>query len=247
MAMRDPSLVAKIGEEITGHDGVTSEWASRYVKVHEKRFIRDLSLIRQFLDADDGPVLEIGSAPFLMTTALEELGYDVIGLDLEPDRFADFIARRTLRVERGDIEASVPLPSGSVANVVMNEVFEHLRYPLEAIREVARVLRPGGRLLLSTPNMRSARGVYRLVVQGRGWAVAGDPLTEHTKPESIGHMGHVREYTPTEVTRLVDGCGFDTESIVFRAEQAHGAERLVCKVLPPASPFFSLVASRVTS
>lgn len=48
----------------------------------------------------------------------------------------------------------LPLPGNSVDLVIMRYVMEHLERPVEALREVVRVLRPGGKLVLLTPNRR---------------------------------------------------------------------------------------------
>ncbi len=45
----------------------------------------------------------------------------------------------------------LPLGDATVDTVVMLEVLEHLRHPQQALAEIARVLRPGGRLLMSMP------------------------------------------------------------------------------------------------
>lgn len=60
--------------------------------------------------------------------------------------------RRTDGVEYvGDIEDLEPVPSGSVSTVLCSEVLEHVPHPDRAVRAIARVLEPGGTLILTTP------------------------------------------------------------------------------------------------
>lgn len=74
---------------------------------------------------------------------------EVIGVDLEEHRFDG--ARRlaveegltNLRFQRGDLYA-LPFPDGSFDAVFVHHVLQHLGDPLRALREVRRVLRPGG-------------------------------------------------------------------------------------------------------
>jgi hypothetical protein len=125
-------------------------------------------------------------------------------------------------------------------------VFEHLRSPLVPITEIERILRPGGVLLLSTPNLRSFRGIVNLVLRGKGWAVGADPSVEHRKPEEIGHMGHVREYTAVEVGGVLKSFGLQPEKVIHRGSLGPLPERLFYKVVPVARPFFTIVARKAS-
>ena len=64
---------------------------------------------------------------------------------------------------------------------------------------------PGGLLLLSTPNLYTAQNIARFLA-GRSIA---DPLSEFGKLRTIGHMGHVREYSNREMRRILAAHGFD--------------------------------------
>jgi len=80
-------------------------------------------------------------------------GHEVAGSDWAwgPLRRA---RERDLTVFRGSLESpGLPLATGSVDVVVLNEVIEHLVDTDAAVAELYRVLRPGGYLLLSTPNL----------------------------------------------------------------------------------------------
>jgi O-antigen biosynthesis protein len=63
-------------------------------------------------------------------------------------RYAD---RRNIEFRTGDAHA-INLPDASVDCVIAFEMIEHVEQPAKVIREVRRVLRPGGRLIVSTPN-----------------------------------------------------------------------------------------------
>lgn len=93
-----------------------------------------------------GRVLDIGCADRWIERRLPEdceyigLDYPATGRDLygsRPDVFAD--------------ATHLPLRDACVDTVVMLEVLEHLRHPGEALREIVRVLRPQGTVLLSMP------------------------------------------------------------------------------------------------
>lgn len=70
------------------------------------------------------------------------------------------------RGERGaaviaDMDAALPYATGSMDAVVSIEGIEHIRRPWDFVRECARVVRPGGWLILSTPNVSSVRSRWR--------------------------------------------------------------------------------------
>ena len=137
-------------------------------------------------------VLEIGcgwgdfSAWMAGRGALSVTGEDVSHVAIEMA-----ISRHTapgLRFAVGDIE-EISHPTSSFDLVVSCETIEHVGDPLRAVHELARVLRPGGTLLLSTPNYLSLTGVHRLfrVATGRKWDEGGQPIARLTSyPRTAG-------------------------------------------------------------
>jgi SAM-dependent methyltransferase len=106
-----------------------------------------------------GRVLDLGTGEGQVARALRSRGVDVIGFD-------PFLGQIRVAAERGGAVAygvgaaqAIPTAAESVDAVVACLVFEHIDHMDEAIAEVARVLRPGGRFLfllnhplLQTPN-----------------------------------------------------------------------------------------------
>ncbi|MEM6393475.1 MAG: class I SAM-dependent methyltransferase [Planctomycetota bacterium] len=84
----------------------------------------------------------------LQQSLVERAGY-TIGVD--PDETALLDNDLGIDLRLGDA-AGLPVMDGSVDLITMNMVAEHLRRPRQAMAEVARVLRPGGRVLIHTPN-----------------------------------------------------------------------------------------------
>ena len=98
---------------------------------------------------------------------------------------------RGIEVARLDLERGrFPWADSSMDVVVSNQVFEHLKNVWRPMSEVFRVLRPGGWLVLSVPNLAS---LHNRVLLGVG-----------RQPTSIRTLGpHVRGYTVGEIRRFV--------------------------------------------
>jgi len=84
---------------------------------------------------------------------------------------------RHVRLLQGDARA-IGMASGSFDTVICCETLEHLDAPRTALDELARVLRPGGRLFLTTPNYLNPMGAYRgyLRLTGRRYTEEGQPI-----------------------------------------------------------------------
>jgi SAM-dependent methyltransferase len=96
-------------------------------------------------------VLDCGLGEGYGAAALARTGALVVGLDCEPMTASHAAGRYGLPVVLGNA-VDLPLPSAGLDVLVSLQVVEHLWDQPLSVREAARVLRPGGELLLSTPN-----------------------------------------------------------------------------------------------
>ncbi|MGH2710520.1 MAG: methyltransferase domain-containing protein [Actinomycetota bacterium] len=100
----------------------------------------------------EGTALDAGCGEGYGTAILARRASRVIGLDLDEPTMTH--ARRNYAGQlfaRGDLDR-VPLAEGSLDAVVALQVIEHLSNPGEFLDGCVRALRPGGTLILSTPN-----------------------------------------------------------------------------------------------
>jgi len=94
-----------------------------------------------------------------LTVALTEAGFDAWGADLTND------AQTALgdHFVYADLSRTLPWPASSFDAIVSTEGIEHLENRFEFLREAHRVLKPGGELLLTTPNIASLRSRVRFL------------------------------------------------------------------------------------
>jgi len=136
-------------------------------------------MLRRFsqVDAEVGSpavdrVLDIGSAWGYNVMVLTKLGKKTIGMDLVVDQFAAgsrIAAANGLEFPVVGADASsLPFGDGEFAGITMVETFEHIfdGDREKAVAECFRVLRPGGRMVLSTPNHGSlVERLKRMIVR----------------------------------------------------------------------------------
>ncbi len=189
----------------------------RYLSEHESRLIRTLQLTPPGTAGDQ--ILEMGCYLQITPALRNLLGYGHVrgcyfgagGRDLKlvNARDGEFFecAIDLFNCERDWF----PYPDGHFATVLCCELLEHLKFdPMWMMSEIHRVLKPGGILLLTTPNIVSMRSV-RAVLHGRHpgfYSRYPDPQADWAS-----NPRHEREYTPGEISLLLEAAGFAVEHI----------------------------------
>jgi SAM-dependent methyltransferase len=120
-----------------------------------------------------GPILEVGCGTGGLLVAAARARMTIVGVDIAARwlvaarrRLADHGLAVPLLAASAD---RLPWPDGYFHTVVADSVFEHLDDPARALREWARVLRPGGRLLVWSPNRYTLTTDPHLCLWGLGW------------------------------------------------------------------------------
>jgi SAM-dependent methyltransferase len=100
-----------------------------------------------------------------------------------------------------------PYTDAHFATVLCCELLEHLfEDPMHMMTEIHRILRDGGHLVLTTPNLASLRAISAIL---QGYHPGLFP--QYIKPSKDGVVDprHNREYTPREIRRLLEDSGFE--------------------------------------
>lgn len=192
-------------------------------------------------------VLDVGCSTGYFAQALAGRGNEVLGVEYD-DASADSARSRGLEVLTGDLE-TLDLEShfgtASFDVVVYADVLEHLRDPLPVLRRTHALLRPGGFVVVSLPNI--AHGDVRLALL--------DGRFDYTETGILDNT-HTRFFTRTTLTRFVRDAGFAvaelrrTTAPLFQTEQrldrANYDQALVQRVLAdPESVTYQFVVKAV--
>ena len=165
-------------------------------------------------------VLDAGCGGGEYVRALVARGADAIGIECVDDKLAcaqrlpPAVARR---IRRGDVQRT-GLDAGGLDAVLLNEVLEHVPDDAAALLEAHRVLRPGGHLLVLSPNRLhpfETHGVFALR-SGRRLSHA-TPFVPWV-PLALGRRMFrywARNYWPRELRALVRTAGFRVERTGF--------------------------------
>ncbi|KUI31732.1 bifunctional 2-polyprenyl-6-hydroxyphenol methylase/3-demethylubiquinol 3-O-methyltransferase UbiG [Mycobacterium sp. GA-2829] len=136
-------------------------------------------------------VLEAGCGEGYGADLIAEVARRVIALDYDEATVAHVRARYPrVEIHHGNL-AALPLPDASVDVVVNFQVIEHLWDQPQFVRECLRVLRPGGVLLMSTPNR----------------------ITFSPGRDTPINPFHTRELNAAELTELLTDAGFGIEGV----------------------------------
>lgn len=155
--------------------------------------VRDYETTRRFLAErfpNKGRLLEVGSGLGFLLDYFKKDGWDTIGV--EPNRGMCRYAEKTLGLEvLPQILPDAKFPDESFDAVLMMHVIEHVPDPTDTLREIHRVLKPGGVLVMETPRYDSLS--FKLL--GR-------------RERSVSCDGHIYFFTSDTLEKIATKTGF---------------------------------------
>ena len=144
-------------------------------------------LKREVTPAEGTRILDIGAGAGALSEKLLAAGYAVGACDSAPEQFQV----PGVECRPCDTSGGLPFPDGQYDAAVAVEVLEHIDGHERFFAEAARILKPGGRLLFTTPNILSLKSRLRFLLTGFyysfGPLVPGrrDPVRQHISPFTL--------------------------------------------------------------
>jgi SAM-dependent methyltransferase len=231
--MSPPSSVSRTGEYAERgdyHRNPSADWE------FYPTYIAKLAAVRSYLAAlpNDTRVLDAGCGEGVL---VEEFRSRLAIVGADPNYSSEFVTTASL--------TKLPYPDGSFDRALCLDVLEHLPYPDQtlALAELYRVVRPGGELLISVPNLAHLQSRIHFLLAGRLIHTAS--LTKHPGDRPVGEFLELAARTGF---RMIERHGiFPTVPVLTRWIRRSPARlawlhRLLTRILPvPGWCFLNIV------
>jgi SAM-dependent methyltransferase len=154
-------------------------------------------------DRINGKVFEDGCGVGSYMTHLQNANNTVFGLDVEFERTIE--AHQNNECVLCGVGEHLPFPSDSFDLIFSNEVIEHVQSDSEAIREIVRTLKPGGRLAIFCPNRGYGFETHGIYWRGK-YHFGNIPFVNYLPRKLRDKLApHVNVYTRRDLSRLFEG------------------------------------------
>jgi SAM-dependent methyltransferase len=184
----------------------------------KKNYLLD-GILKLFEGENRGLVADLGCGDGDYSVALTEMGFKVTACDLDVQRFKH---RDKIDFKICDVTRPLPFGDACVDFVVLAEVIEHLRNPYQVMRELNRILRPGGKLVLSTPNILNLKSRIRFLFEGC-WEFFREPTLENsTNPNGVIFNLHLIPWRYHELEYLLVDSHFDIQTVATSIDDSRG-------------------------
>jgi len=154
---------------------------------HEKTHRKVLEIFSRF--PERGDLLEMPAGEGALAWQLSKLGYRVTAGDIDPR----FFKVRSIHCLPLDLNHDLPVEDMRYDFISCIEGIEHLEDQFHFVRECRRVLRPGGRLVLSTPNILNLASRLKYLMSGF-YSLVPRPINEFSQVPVFDHIHPVTYY-----------------------------------------------------
>lgn len=186
-------------------------------------------------------VLDIGCRKGIISSTIrEEFNATVFGIDSDEQELLLAKKRKILCIVSNLDQAKLPFRDAVFDVIIFAETIEHLARPNHALSEIHRVLKPGGIIIITTPNLTSLPNRIK-------FCLGKDPT--HISDKDFGNI-HKREYTMKDLLFLSKKNGFSLSEYTYlnyKIESILGFiyKAIACKIDPSLSEFILIKAMKL--
>lgn len=215
-----------------------------------RRIVGDVSTLVP--PAPENAVVDVGCYNGFLCYLLHQLGYSTAGMDALAD---EAVPERAQVLESigapfhfanfNGLDPFADCPKDHYSAAILGEVFEHiLNHPLGLLAGILGILRPGGILILTTPNPHTLANVVRLL---RGRSIVWGDREFASMPkvaadgQIISYEGiHYREYSQALLAEMVTKAGFEVIRAEYLGSTAHARQPWINRAIK-ATPVWAIL------
>jgi 2-polyprenyl-3-methyl-5-hydroxy-6-metoxy-1,4-benzoquinol methylase len=182
-----------------------------HVRAHLDCYARCFSI---FEGKPRGRLLDIAAGAGYTSHVLKSMGFAVTATEINTSQFLP----RDVEVQAVDLNQGLPYEAGSFPNVLALEIIEHLEAPSRFVREIARVLAPGGTAVISTPNITTWGSKLRFALKNEFNLFYNVPKRLHD-PLDDRAAGHISPMPLWLLTHFVEQAGLEVRRTHYTKER----------------------------
>jgi SAM-dependent methyltransferase len=166
---------------------------------------RRLQLMRRYVDLEDKRILDVGCGVGAFVRRLREYSPYVYGMDVDAERVIE--GGKEVPNLALSVGEHLPYVDGAFDVVLLHEVLEHVTNDRETLKEVHRVLAPGGQAIIFCPNRLYPFETHGIFL-GKRYVFGNMPLVNYL-PDAIRNrlVPHARAYTYSGLRRVYRKAG----------------------------------------
>jgi 2-polyprenyl-3-methyl-5-hydroxy-6-metoxy-1,4-benzoquinol methylase len=181
---------------------IHKKYNDRVVKDRFESYCRNL-ILPDIYSCNNGKILvDLACGHGMVSKFFIDLGYKVYGVEID-EAMAKLAEERGVKIQIQDIQSSLNIKDNFTDEVFWGDNIEHLYCPEAVIKEISRILKPNGRLIISTVNYSNIIWRLKYLFSGR------IPLSESGDTnKNVGYWEHIRLWNDDELVNFICGFGF---------------------------------------